>query len=165
MDSGQAGGSCGISRTEQTSPAVLATSSLPADLGNLVRLVGLQPDHLGRDIQRHRGHRQHPALGAEKPGHHVQTRHRIAKALPQSDNEQVPDCMIIQRAGAAEPILQDIGPGTARLVIATQRRQRHPEIAGRQAVQLPAKPTGGAAVVCDGDDRRQVVRNAAERSQ
>ena len=67
MDSGHAGGSWGIRRTEQTSPGVLATRACP-DLGDLVWLVRLEPDHIGRDVQRHRGHRQHPSLRPEKPG-------------------------------------------------------------------------------------------------
>ena len=67
-DSGQAGGSVGISRTARTSPVGLGHLGLTADLGDLVRARRVQADHVGLDLQRHRGHRQHPALGAAAAG-------------------------------------------------------------------------------------------------
>jgi hypothetical protein len=69
--------------------------SLPADLGDFVGPGRVEPDDIGADVQRHRGHRQHATLGAQKPGYHIQAGYRIAEALPQPDNEQVPDCVII----------------------------------------------------------------------
>ena len=77
---------------------------------------------------------------------------RIPEAPPQAGNQQVPDGMIIQRAVRAEPVLQHIGPGPPGLVITAKRRQRHPQVSWRQAVELLAQPTGGTPVIGDSDD-------------
>jgi hypothetical protein len=73
--------------------------------------------------------------------------------------------MIIQGTMGTEPILQDVCPSTTRLVIAAQRRERHPKISGWQAVELVAEPAGGAAVISDGNDRGQVIRNPSQGGQ
>ena len=73
--------------------------------------------------------------------------------------------MIIERPSAAESVLQNVGPGTAGLVIAAQRRERHSEVPRRQAVKFVGKPAGRSAVVSDRYDRGQVVGHPAQRRQ
>jgi hypothetical protein len=57
---------------------------------------------------------------------------------------------------AAEPVLHYSRPGGAPVVVAAQRRQRHPQVAGWQHAEVLAQPAAGSAVVRDGDDRRDV---------
>ena len=144
---------------------MVATRAWPADLGKLVRLLRIEADHFRRDFQRHRGHRQHPALGAQQLGHHLQSCDRIAEALPEAGDQEVANGVIIQGTRAPEPVLQHVGPGAPGLVIAAQRRQRHPEVARRQAVELLAESARRPAVVSDGDDCRQMVRHPTQGGQ
>ena len=51
---------------------------------------------------------------------------------------------------AGEAVLDHVGPGAAPLVVAAQRGERHPQVAGRQHAELAAQPARGAAVVGDG---------------
>ena len=140
-------------------------SGLAANFGKLVRLLRVQPDDLGGDFQRYGRHGQHSAFGSEQFGDHVQPGNRIAETFPQPDDQEIADGMIIERPSAAESVLQNVGPGTAGLVIAAQRRERHSEVPRRQAVKFVAKPAGRSAVVSDRDDRGQVVGHPAQRRQ
>ena len=74
-----------------------------------------------------------------------------------------------QGAGAAETVLQEPDPGhvglvggaVGRGVLAGERGEGHPQVAGRQQAQLAAQPAGRAPVVGDGDHRGDPVRDAA----
>ena len=75
--SGHAGGSSGTSEMACTRPGVSAQATCP-------RTVEMTPVelHLGHDVQRHRRHRQHPAVGAEQPADPVEARRRGRRAAP-----------------------------------------------------------------------------------
>jgi hypothetical protein len=128
-------------------------------------VIGVHADDVGLDLQRHRRHRQHPALGPEQRADHVQPGHRIAQAFPQTGDQQVPDGVVAERAGAFEAVLQHVRPGPPGLVVTAQGRQRHPEVTGRETVELLAEPAGGAAVVGHRHDRGQPVGDPAQRGQ
>ncbi|HEU4912170.1 MAG TPA: 2-phospho-L-lactate transferase CofD family protein, partial [Actinomycetes bacterium] len=49
-------------------------------------------------------------------------------------------------------MLRHPAPGAAPLVVAAERGQRHPQVAGRQHPELPAQPAAGAAVVTVADN-------------
>ena len=63
-----------------------------------------------------------------------------------------------QLAVTAKPVLDNPAPGGAPLVVAAQRGQRHPQVAGRQDAVLTAQPAARAAVVRNRDDRCQLIR-------
>ena len=165
--SGAAGGSGGLSRTDSTRPGVTASSCWPRMTPVAPGSAGSAPAHQRLDLQRHRRHRQDPAARAEQPADPVQGADRVAEPLPQRGDEQVADRVAVQAAlgRAAEAVLQHVGPGAAPLVVAAQRGQRHPQVAGRQAAEFAADAAGGAAVVGDGDDRGQGVGDGAQRGQ
>ena len=146
-------------------PGVVATATWPRTVDVASGRPGRARD-LGHDVQRHGGHRQHPALRAEQPADPVEARDRVAEQLPQRDDQQVADRVAVQvarrwRSGAGATSR----PGAAPLVVAAQRGQRHPQVAGRQHAELVAQPAARAAVVGDGDDRGQLVGDAAQRRQ
>ena len=89
----------------------------------------------------------------------------VAEQLPQRDDQQVADGVAVHLAVAGEPVLQHAGPGAAPLVVAAQRGQRHPQVAGRQHAELAAQPARRAAVVGHGDDRGQVVDDVARSAR
>ena len=138
---------------------------LAADRADLVRPVRVGADHFRHDVQRHRGHRQHPAAGAEQPAHPVQARDRVAEQVPQRHDEQVADGVAGQLAVAAEPVLHHLAPGGAPLVVPAQRGQRHPQVAGRQDAVVAAQPAARPAVVSDRHDRGELAGHLAQRRQ
>ena len=62
---------------------------------------------------------------------------------------------------ALEPVLQHPRPGHAPLVVAAERGQRHPQVAGREDAELAAQPARRAAVVGDGHHGGQLVDDGA----
>ena len=89
-------------------------------------------------------------LRAEQPAHPVESVDGLAEQLPQRDDQQVADRVVVQLTVAAEAVLQDIGPRPAPLVVAAQCGQRHPQIARRQYAELrrrrPDEPPLSATV-------------------
>jgi hypothetical protein len=118
-----------------TWPSVDAQASWP-----LIVLTSFGAQHLRDDIQRHRGHRQHPAAGAEQPSHPFQARDRVAEQVPQRHDEQVPDGVPGELMIAAEPVLHHLAPGGAPVVVPAQRGQRHPQVTRRQDTEITAQP-------------------------
>ena len=163
--SGQAGGSAGISDTDRTRPGVVAQATWPRTGADLVRPVRICALNLGHQVQRDRRHRQHPAVRAEQPGHPVQALDRVAEQLPERHDQDVADRVAAQLRLAGEPVLDHPAPGGAPGVVAAQRGQRHPQVAGRQHAELPAQPAAGAAVVGHRDHRGQVPGHPAQRRQ
>ena len=113
-------------------------------------------------VQRHRRHRQHPALGPEQPADEVEPADGVAEQLPEGDDEQVAEGVPAERSrrrrtGAAARRAR-CWPHSLSLA---QRGQRHPQVARRQDAELVAQPAGGAAVVGDRDDRGDLVGDAA----
>ena len=118
---GQAGGSCGMSRTEHTSPPWWQLAPGPGS-------------RKARPASPDRG-RSHPPrfpaaprpwaapgpwpLAAWPP---FQPCDWIAEALPDAGDQEVANGVIIQGPRAPEPVLQHVGPGAPGLVIAAQRR-------------------------------------------
>ena len=112
-----------------------------------------------------RGHRQHPAAGAEQAGHPVEPVDVVVQQVPERDDEQVAHRVAVHLALGLEAVLQHPGPGLPPAVVAAQGRQRHPQVTRREHAELVAQPAGGAAVVGDRDDRRQVGGHAAQGGQ
>ncbi len=138
---------------------------LPADPGDLGRPGRVGPLDLGHDVQRHRGHGQHPALGAQQAAHPFQALHGVAEQVPQGHDEQVAQGVPGQPAVAAEPVLHDPAPGDAPVVVAAQRGQGHPQVARGQHAVLAAQRPAGTAVVGHGHHRGQVAADPAQRRQ
>ena len=64
-----------------------------------------------------------------------------------------------------ETVLQHVAPGVAPVGVVAERRQRHPQVAGRQDVELLAQPPARAAVVGDRDDGGDLVGEQPQRGQ
>ena len=103
------------------------------------------------------------AIGSTRPGRRAAGRPSRAPSTwsPSSSHRptisRLPIDVAAHLAVAGEPVLQHPRPGVAPLVVAAQRGQRHPQVAGRQHAELAAQPPRRAAVVGDGDDGGQVV--------
>ena len=93
----------------------------------------------------------------EQPAHPVERLDVVAEQLPQADDQQVADDVAAHLAVAGEAVLEHPRPGVAPLVVAAERRQRHPQVTRRQDAELAAQPARRAAVVGDGDDGGEVV--------
>lgn len=119
----------------------------------------------GLELQRYGGHGQHPPVRAEQPAHQVQGLDVVAELLPQSDDQQIADRVLVQVPLGLEAVLDDPGPGLAPFVVAAQRGQRLAQIAGRQYAQFVAEPPAGAAVVGHGDDGGEVAGDPAQRGE
>ena len=117
------------------------------------------------DVQRHQGHRQHASLGAEQAAHPVQALDRVSEKLPQRDDQQVADSVVVQLTFAAETVLDHLAPRLPPLVVTAQRRQCHPEITGGKNTELTPQPAARPAVVGDGDDSGDVARHPAQRRE
>lgn len=120
---------------------------------------------LGLEFQGHRRHGQHPAVRAEQLADQVERLDVVAELLPQRDDQQIADRVVVQLALALEAVLDHLGPGLAPVVVAAQRGQRLAQIAGRQDAQLVAEAAAGAAVVGDRDHGGQVTGDAAQCGQ
>ena len=166
--SGQAGGCCRDRAGRPTTlPAVVATGHLPAHAcATSSGSAGSTPRDVGLDVQRHRGHRQHPAAGAEQPPDPVEAGDRVAEQLPQRDDQQVADRV----AGAARPRWRSgAGARRARSGPTRCRRTARPApSAGRPAAGRRTRRAAGrdeppsSATVDDGGER---VGQAPQRRQ
>lgn len=112
---------------------------LAADRRDLVRPVLVMAPDLGLELQGHRRHGQHPAVRAEQLADQVECLDMIAELLPQGDDQQIADRVVMQLALALEAVLDHPGPGLAPVVVAAQRGQRLAQIAGRQHAELVAE--------------------------
>ncbi|CAM5512841.1 hypothetical protein SCYAM73S_08668 [Streptomyces cyaneofuscatus] len=117
------------------------------------------------ELQRHGGHGQHPALRAEQLADQVEGLDVVAELLPEGDDQQIADRVLVEVALGLEPVLDDPGPGAAPVVVAAERGERLAQVAGGQDAQLLAEPAAGAAVVGDGDHGREVAGDPAQRRQ
>ena len=52
----------------------------------------------------------------------------VAEQLPQRDNQQIADRVVMQISAALEPMLENISPRTPPFVVTAQGRERHPQI-------------------------------------
>ncbi|SII80823.1 Uncharacterised protein [Mycobacteroides abscessus subsp. abscessus] len=120
---------------------------------------------VGLDRQRHRRHRQHPAVGAQELGHPVESGDVVAVDLPQGGDEEVADGMAVEFAVGIEAVLDDVAPGPPPVAVVAEGGQSHPQVAGRQTPELVAQASRGAAVVGDGDDGGERLREQAEGAQ
>ena len=91
---------------------------------------------VGGDVERGERHRQHPSRRTEQLAHPVQGGDRVPELLPEPDDQQVADHVPAHLALAGEPVLQHPGPGVAPLVLAAERRERHPQVPRRQDAEL-----------------------------
>ena len=149
---GTAGGSAGTRVTD--APGRAWSPPRPARDGALRRRVAwIEPGHLGHDVQRHHGHRQHPAVGA----HSRPARSRAATWSPSnslSADEQVADAWsfsspaLSNRCWTTRPRCDPTGHRR-------KRRQCLPEVAGRQGrirrsrpLEPPSSATVTTAVRC-----------------
>ncbi len=138
---------------------------LPDDLLQRRRVGRVEADHLGHDVERDRARREHPAHDAEQAADEVEGPHLVAGALRQAGEQQVAHGVPGERAVAREAVLEQRLPGAAPVVVAGQRGERHPQVAGRERVELAAQPAARAAVVGHGDDRGEPVGGPAQRLQ
>ena len=121
--------------------------------------------HLGHEVEGDRRHGQHPAVRAEQPAHPVQSLHRVAEQLPQRHDQHVAHRVPAELGLPGEAVLDDPAPGGAPGIVAAQRRERHPQVTGRQDTVLAAQPAAGAPVVGHGHDRAQLAGHPAQRRQ
>ena len=133
--------------------------------GHLRRSVGVRPEHVGDHHQRDRTGRQHPPGHAEQPADQLQCLHRVVGDLGDAGQQQVADGMAAERTAAGEPVLQDLLPGPAPVVLASQGGECHPQVAGREGTELVPEPTAGAPVVSDRHDRGEVRGDPAQGPQ
>lgn len=112
---------------------------LAAHRVHLVRMLRVMALHECLELQRHGGHRQHPAVRAEELADQVQGLHVVAELLPQGDDQQIADRVLVQVALGLETVLDDLGPGLAPFVVAAQRGQCLAQVSGRQDAQLLAQ--------------------------
>ncbi len=95
----------------------------------------------------------------------VQGAHMVAELLPEGDDQQIADGVLVQLALAGEAVLDHPRPGLAPVVVAAERGQRLAQVAGGQHAELVAQPPAGAAVVGDGDDGGQITGDPAQRGE
>src|SRR5690625_506193 len=117
------------------------------------------------DVQRYRAHGQHAALCAEEPSNQVEPTDVVTEQLPQRHDQQVADGVVVQVASAFEPVLQHVGPRTPPFVVATQGRQRHPQVTRREYPELVPQACRRAPGVCAGRDGGEVRRAPAQRRE
>ena len=128
--------------------------------GGRVGATDLRRHHQGRER-----HRQDPAGGAEEASDPVEGRDVVAELLPQGDDQQVADHVSPHVAVPGEPVLEDLGPGLAPLVVAAQSGEGHPQVTGWQHSELLAQPARRATVVGHRHDGGQPVGHPAQRRQ
>lgn len=132
------------------------------DLLGPVRVVALDQR---LQLQGYRGHGQHAPVGAQELADQVERLDVIAELLPEGDDQEVADRVLVQVALGLEAVLDDAGPGLAPVVVAAQRGERLAQVAGRQHAQLVAQTPAGAAVVGHGDDGGEVAGDPAESGE
>ncbi len=137
---------------------------LPPDRADRVG-IGVQPDDVGGHVQRHRRHRQHPALHAEQPARPVQHLDRIAQHFEQPGQHEVAHGMSGEGAAAAEAVLEHRRPQLTVGVGVGERGERLAQVAGRQHAQFAAQPAGRPAVVGHRHHRRHLGGDPAKRRQ
>ena len=160
--SAQAGGSAGINEIDRTRPVVSAQATWPRTVLIRIRPVRICPCYFRGEIERHRRHRQHPAVRAEQPANPVEALDGIAEQFPERHDQDIADRVPAKIRVPGEPVLDNLAPGGAPVVIAAQRRQRHPQVAGRQHAELAAQPAARAAVIGDRDDGGELAGDPAQ---
>lgn len=117
------------------------------------------------ELQRHGGHGQHPAVRAEELADQVQGLDMVAELLPEGDDQQIADRVLVQIALGLEAVLDDLCPGLAPVVVTAECGERLAEVAGRQDAELLTEPAAGAAVVGDGDHGGEIAGDPAQRGE
>ena len=138
---------------------------LAPDDGDGLGVCGVVADDLGLDLERDAGHRQDPAAGVEQPADEVQAVDGVAEQVPEGHDEEVAEGVAGQRPLALEPVLEHVPPGVAPLGVVAERRERHPQIPGRQDRELLAQPSRRPAVVGDRDDGGDPVGEQLQRGE
>jgi len=93
------------------------------------------------DVERNGGHRQHAAVRTQQPTDEVQPVDVLPEQLPDGDDQEVADGMVVEGTATGEAVLQDVGPGATPFVVAAQGSQRHPQVTWWQDVELFAQAT------------------------
>ena len=122
-------------------------------------------DDVRLDDQGRGAHGDHPSVDRQEPPDPVQALDLIAEKLPQREDEQVAQGVVIELALAGETVLEHIAPGQPPLGVVGQRGQGHAQVPGRQAVELPPQASGGPAVVGHGDHGSELMGDMAQRPQ
>lgn len=89
----------------------------------------------------------------------------VPELLPQGDDQQIADGVLVKVALGLEAVLDDAGPGLAPVVVAAQGREGLAQVAGRQDAQLVTEPAAGAAVVGDGHHGGEIAGDAPQGRQ
>ena len=157
--SGQAGGAGRHQRApRRTRPAVVATATWPRIRRTRAGSASSSPT-TSASMSSGRGliGSTRP-LRAEQPADRVQRGHRVAQRLPRPAISRLPTACPASSPAPPKRCCSTPRPGPAPVVVAAQRGQRHPQVAGRQHAELAAQPAARAAVVGDRDDRGDVRR-------
>ncbi len=101
-------------------------------------------------------------MRAEQPADQVKGLHVVAELLPQGDDQQIADRVLVQVALGLEAVLDDPGPGLAPVVVAAQGGEGLAQITRGKDAQLVAEASAGAAVVGHGDDGGEVAGDPAQ---
>ena len=134
--SAQAGGSCGHEATRRRPGRAGRDRDLAADLDSRVRVgSGRRPATAPRS-RAGPPPSAAPGPGRRAAGRPSPGRRPVVQRLPQRGDEQVADRVAGRSPVAAEPVLDHVAPGAAPVVVAAQRGQRHPQVAGRQDADL-----------------------------
>ena len=121
--------------------------------------VDLAAVALGLEDHRLDGGRQHPAPDPEQPAGLVEGGHRIAGAVDEAGQDQVPERVAGQLL-LAEAVLEGGGQQRARL---GQRHQALAQVPGRDDLEELAEPARRAAVVGHRHDGRHLGRCSGGR--
>ena len=104
-------------------------------------------------------------MDRQQAPHPVEPGDVVSEQLPQGQDEQVSQRVVIELTLSLETVLEHVAPGQAPLGVVAQGRQRHPQVSRRQAVELSAQAPRGAAVVSDGDDGGKPVTDVLQSSK
>lgn len=112
---------------------------LAAHRVHVVRALRVVSPYQRLELQGHGGHREHPAVRPEELADQVEGLDMVAELLPQGDDQQIADGVLMQIALGLEAVLDDLGPGLAPVVVTAQGGQRLAQITRRQDAQLLAE--------------------------
>jgi len=127
--------------------------------------VRVVPEDIGDDLQRFTRHRHHLAPRVEQSANQVEAGHGPVEEVPERDDEQVAERVAGEWPLSTEPVLEHVTPLVAPVAVLAQGRDRHPQVAGGQDVELLAQPARGTAIVSHRDDGGDRVGDVFESRQ
>ena len=104
-------------------------------------------------------------MDRQQSSHPVESGDVVSQQLPQRQDEQVSQGVVIELPVPLKPVLEHVPPGQPPLGVLAQGGQRHPQVPRRQAVELPTQTPRGPAVIGDGDDGGEPVSDVPQRPE